>query len=374
MLLTSGYNFEGYEIISYLGHKSSQVVLGTGFLSSFNAAVSDIFGSRSSSYEEKLDSAEGAAKDRLVQQAKKLGGNAIIGIDVDYTTFSSDIIGVIVSGTIVKVEKKMPESEEETKRVPNMEYNLSLPFRISDVVFYNTDSTGKAYISLGGKSYTDKEIKGLEVSITFKTIFNNVIEFSNIAFVDIHKSDEDELSTETSSIELDNNIFKSIEAVSIRVNKCMINGQDIIAGSTAQNKEIDSSTKELWYIRKYHGNDAVVNAHKTDNGWVCYCGMENADNEPVCTLCGRSVETICFSSGNKDLDAFHLQEYLADITALNDAKEIYEYLQNVECSDENFKFEILPEIKKIAGMERMYGTMKDSDIKKLEELCQSEPQ
>ena len=74
------------------------------------------------------------------------------------------------------------------------------------------------------------------------------------------------------------------------------------------------------------------------------------------------------------MDAFHLQEYLADITALNDAKEIYEYLQNVECSDENFKFEILPEIKKIAGMERMYGTMKDSAIKKLEELCQSEPQ
>lgn len=368
MLLTSGYNFEGYKIISYLGHKSSQVVLGTGFFSSFNASVSDFFGSRSNSYEEKLDSAEDAGKERLIQQAKELGGNAIIGIDVDYTTFSNDIIGVIVSGTIVKVEKKMSESEEETKQFPNMEYNLSLPFRIYDAVCYNTDSTGKVYIGLSGKSYTDKEIKALEVSITFKTIFNKVIEFSNIVFVDIQKSD-DELSTEYCRIDLDNNIFKSMESVSVRVNKCIINGQDIIAGATAQNKEIDSSTKELWYIRKYHGNDAVVNAHKTDNGWVCYCGMENADNQPVCTLCGRSVETICFSSGNEDLDAFHLQEYLVDITALNDAKEIYEYLQNVECSDENFKFEILPEIKKIADMERMYGTMKDSAIKKLEELC-----
>lgn len=373
MLLTSGYNFEGYEIISYLGHKSSQIVLGTGFLSSLNAAVFDIFGARSSSYEKKLDSAEEAAKERLMQQAKELGGNAIIGIDVDYTTFSNDIMGVIVSGTIVKVKKKMSESEEKTKRFPNMEYNLSLPFRISDVVFYDIDSTDKVCIGLSGKSYTDKKIMGLEVSITLKTIFNKVIELSDIIFVDIQKND-DELSTEYNRIDLDNNIFKSIASVSVRVNKCTINGQDIISGSTAQNKEIDSSAKELWYIRKYHGNDAVVNAYKTDNGWVCYCGMENADNESVCTLCGRSVETICFSSGNEDSDAFRLQEYLVDITALNDAKEIYEYLENVECSDANFKYEILPEIKKIADMERMYGAMKDSAIKKLEELCQIEPQ
>ena len=44
MLITSGYNFQGYDIVSYLGHESVQVVLGTGFFSSFDASISDFCG------------------------------------------------------------------------------------------------------------------------------------------------------------------------------------------------------------------------------------------------------------------------------------------------------------------------------------------
>lgn len=32
MFITSGYNFGGYDIVSYIGHESVQVVLGTGFI------------------------------------------------------------------------------------------------------------------------------------------------------------------------------------------------------------------------------------------------------------------------------------------------------------------------------------------------------
>ena len=33
------------------------------------------------------------------------GGNAIIGIDFDYITFSNNMIGVVANGTAVRIEK-----------------------------------------------------------------------------------------------------------------------------------------------------------------------------------------------------------------------------------------------------------------------------
>ena len=39
ILLTSGYNFEGYRIKKYLGFCSGECALGTGFLSSLGAEI-----------------------------------------------------------------------------------------------------------------------------------------------------------------------------------------------------------------------------------------------------------------------------------------------------------------------------------------------
>ena len=44
ILLTSGYNFEGYRIKKYLGFCSGECALGTGFLSSLGAGIADILG------------------------------------------------------------------------------------------------------------------------------------------------------------------------------------------------------------------------------------------------------------------------------------------------------------------------------------------
>lgn len=46
ILLTTGNNFEGYDIIDYCGVKSGSIVLGTGFLSEFSASFSDFSGTK----------------------------------------------------------------------------------------------------------------------------------------------------------------------------------------------------------------------------------------------------------------------------------------------------------------------------------------
>jgi uncharacterized protein YbjQ (UPF0145 family) len=52
-----------------------------------------------------------AAIKKLTLKSAEKGGNAIIGIDFDYLTLISNMIGVVANGTSVKIEKieNLPE-------------------------------------------------------------------------------------------------------------------------------------------------------------------------------------------------------------------------------------------------------------------------
>lgn len=80
-------------------------VFGTGFLSQFSASVSDFLGTQSNVFSDKLEQVKIAAINKLIEKSASLGGNAIIGVDFDYITFSNDMIGVIANGTSVLIEK-----------------------------------------------------------------------------------------------------------------------------------------------------------------------------------------------------------------------------------------------------------------------------
>lgn len=103
-LLTTGYDFEGYKIEKYIRVVSGTIVLGTGFLSEFSASVSDLLGTTSEVFAEKLEIAKDAAVKQLIDKSVNLGGNAVIGVDFDYIIFSNNMIGVVANGTSVLVE------------------------------------------------------------------------------------------------------------------------------------------------------------------------------------------------------------------------------------------------------------------------------
>lgn len=106
ILMTSGYNFEGYEITEYLGVVYGESVLGTGLGSSWEASISDTFGVESDAFIEKLKKAREMATQRIVREVVRKGGNALIGMDADYTMFKSNMIGVIINATCVIIQKK----------------------------------------------------------------------------------------------------------------------------------------------------------------------------------------------------------------------------------------------------------------------------
>lgn len=105
IMLTTTNNIDGYRVKNYIDIESVEIVIGTGLFSEFTGELQDIFGKRSTEFESKLNSAKKLAFDKLKYSAYKKGGNAIIGIDIDYTEFTGNRIGVIVNGTIVEIEK-----------------------------------------------------------------------------------------------------------------------------------------------------------------------------------------------------------------------------------------------------------------------------
>lgn len=103
-MLTTGVNFEGFCIKEYKGLVSGDVVLGTGVLSEIKSGLSDLFGAESDTYSEKIKSAKQKAVNDMICNSLNIGGNAIIGISYQISSFAgSNMIMISVNGTSVYV-------------------------------------------------------------------------------------------------------------------------------------------------------------------------------------------------------------------------------------------------------------------------------
>lgn len=104
--IATSYKFDGYKILNYFGIASGNTVIGTGFLSEGRAAVSDTFGIEDDSFSDKIEQAKNSSIKKMINNAIKQGGNALIGVSFDYITFSSNMIGVVANGTVVEIVKQ----------------------------------------------------------------------------------------------------------------------------------------------------------------------------------------------------------------------------------------------------------------------------
>lgn len=104
-LMTTGNSFSGYEITDYLGIVSDGVVQGTGWISEISADWNDLFGTESNTFAKKMKICREAALQKAKDSAIRLGANALLSIDFETSTFRNNMIGIMVTGTAVKVEK-----------------------------------------------------------------------------------------------------------------------------------------------------------------------------------------------------------------------------------------------------------------------------
>ncbi|UCF78484.1 MAG: heavy metal-binding domain-containing protein [Candidatus Eiseniibacteriota bacterium] len=105
MLVTTTPNIEGKRITRYLGLVSGEAILGANIVKDVFASITDIVGGRSASYEGELRHAKELAISEMELKAQSLGGNAVIGVDLDYETIGKgSMLMVSASGTAVLCE------------------------------------------------------------------------------------------------------------------------------------------------------------------------------------------------------------------------------------------------------------------------------
>lgn len=110
MLVLTTPTIEGKKITKYLGLVSGEAILGANIFKDIFAGIRDIVGGRSAAYEKELRRAKEIAIEEMKEEARGLGCNAVIGVDLDYETISIGQAGrmlmVSASGTAVVYEEK----------------------------------------------------------------------------------------------------------------------------------------------------------------------------------------------------------------------------------------------------------------------------
>lgn len=106
MLVVTTPTIEGKRITKYIGLVSGEVILGANIFKDILAGIRDIVGGRSAAYEKELRKAKEIAVQEMAQQARSLGGNAVVAVDLDYETIGrgSSMLMVSASGTAVVIE------------------------------------------------------------------------------------------------------------------------------------------------------------------------------------------------------------------------------------------------------------------------------
>jgi uncharacterized protein YbjQ (UPF0145 family) len=106
MLTVTTPGLEGKRIVRYLGLVSGEAILGANIFRDIFAGIRDIVGGRSAAYENELRKAKEIALQEMQEQARALGANAVVGVDLDYETIGSNggMLMVSASGTAVQIE------------------------------------------------------------------------------------------------------------------------------------------------------------------------------------------------------------------------------------------------------------------------------
>lgn len=99
MLITTTDSLEGRRIVEYLGLVSGHAIITTDLFTAhgnYNEALRDA-----------KDDAIGGARDDaigdLIEAARELGADAVVGIDLDYELVGGSLLMVSANGTAVKV-------------------------------------------------------------------------------------------------------------------------------------------------------------------------------------------------------------------------------------------------------------------------------
>ena len=95
----------GARIAKYLGVVNGEAIIGANIFRDMFSSVRDVVGGRAGGYERALSGARDAALKDMIESARELGADGVVGIDFDYEVLgeTNGMMMVAVSGTAVKM-------------------------------------------------------------------------------------------------------------------------------------------------------------------------------------------------------------------------------------------------------------------------------
>ncbi|MDT7908964.1 heavy metal-binding domain-containing protein [Thermus sp.] len=106
MILTTSGSVEGRQVEAYLGIVFGEAIVGANLFRDLFAQIRDIVGGRSGAYEAELRRARELALEEMKEEARRLGADAVIGVDIDYEVLggNNSMLMVTASGTAVRLK------------------------------------------------------------------------------------------------------------------------------------------------------------------------------------------------------------------------------------------------------------------------------
>lgn len=322
MLITSGYNFEGWRITKYLG-----VFSGCHY---YHGNGNDT-----------ADTARAKAISSVTAQAQEVGANAIIGLDVDYRIYFNpnhaySSTAVFANGTAVRIERIQEESEADLE-LPVYPADTSAPLRPTRLHLCGQRAALEMMV------YKGEAPRSVLAEIKIKTAYGQEIDLGSAAFGGFsqsNKADERLLASDFSLL-ADSVPRPAVSAV-------------VKIAGVYDTSEADA----LQALRVKYGPDAICPYFKDESGWQCVCGTRNALENETCALCARP----------RDMEKASLTPLnISEAEKLSSAAEICRYISGLGLAKTEAIQKMLEDLQEAAQLEKAYGNNKSSALRVLQD-------
>lgn len=105
--VSTTFDIPGYRITSYRGSTYGLVVRSMGFAKGIGASFKVLAGGEVSQYTQLLEDTRRHALDRMTENARALGANAVIGMRFDSSEIGQQLTEIVAYGTAVVVEAEV---------------------------------------------------------------------------------------------------------------------------------------------------------------------------------------------------------------------------------------------------------------------------
>ena len=105
MITTTTPGVPGRDVTEVYGVVTGEAIIGAHIFRDFFAGITNIIGGRAGGYEKALREARDIALKEMCDEARSRGGDAVVGVDLDYESLGADngMLMVTASGTAVRL-------------------------------------------------------------------------------------------------------------------------------------------------------------------------------------------------------------------------------------------------------------------------------